>query len=67
MSDRRTPTETIIAAMEAAGEATECLVILTTADGSILTLGSSPARVVRLGLIETAKAWLIADMIKEAD
>ena len=61
----RTPTETLIAAMEEAGEAAECLVIMTTADGHILTLGTTDRRVLRLGMIETAKQWIVAEMAAE--
>jgi hypothetical protein len=66
MSQTRTPTDTLIAAMEEAGSAKECLVIMTTEDGHILTLGSTEQRVLRLGMIETAKQWLIADMVTES-
>jgi hypothetical protein len=66
MGETRTPTETIVAAMEEAETATECLIIMTSSDGHILTLGSSGSRIIRLGLIETAKAWIIADMMKES-
>lgn len=62
----KTPTETLIEAMEQVGEATQCLVILTTEDGHILTLGSSDQRVIRFGLLETAKQWMIADMSAES-
>lgn len=55
MAETRTPTDTLIAAMEQAETAQECLIIMTTSDGSILTLGTSDKRVTRLGLIETAK------------
>jgi hypothetical protein len=62
----RTPTDTLIAAMGDVGEATQCLVILTTADGHILTLGSTDQRVIRLGMLESAKQWLVADMTAES-
>ena len=52
--------------MEEAGSAKECLVIMTTEDGHILTLGSTEQRVIRLGMLETAKSWLIADMMAES-
>jgi hypothetical protein len=51
--------------MEEAGEAAECLVIMTTADGHILTLGTTDRRVLRLGMIETAKQWIVAEMAAE--
>jgi len=38
---RRTPTETLVAAMEEAEKAIECLVIMTNSDGEILTIGST--------------------------
>jgi hypothetical protein len=66
MSERRTVTDTLVKAMEEAGAATECLVIMTTEDGHILSLGTSEARVVRMGLLETAKQWMIADMNAES-
>lgn len=66
MEEKRTPTDTLIAAMEQAGEAKECLIILTTEDGHILTLGSTEQRVLRLGLLEAAKQWMIADMVAES-
>jgi len=66
MPTTRTCTDTLISAMEEADQAKECLVIMTTEDGHILTLGTSDQRVVRLGLIEAAKQWLIADMVAEA-
>lgn len=62
----RTVTDTLVAAMEEAGAAKECLVIMTTEDGHILTLGTSDQRVTRIGLIETAKQWILADMFAEA-
>jgi hypothetical protein len=52
--------------MEEADDANECLVIMTTQDGHIVTIGSTDARVVRLGLLETAKQWMVADMAAEA-
>lgn len=66
MAERRTPTETLIAAMEEAEKATECVVIMTQSDGHILTLGSTDQRVVRIGLLETAKQWMLADMVAES-
>ena len=62
----RTPTETLIVAMEEADGTRDCLIIMTHEDGSILTIASSPSRIVRLGLIETAKAWMLADMAVES-
>lgn len=64
--ERRTATDTLITAMEEAGEAKECLVILTTEDGHILTLGTTDQRVLRLGMLEAAKQWMVADMVAES-
>lgn len=63
---KRSATETLVAAMEEVEDATECLVIMTTQDGQILTLGTTDQRVVRLGMIEAAKQWMVADMTAEA-
>ena len=62
----RSPTDTLVAAMEEAGSARELLVIMTTEDGHILTLATSDQRVIRMGLIETAKQWIIADMVLDS-
>jgi hypothetical protein len=62
----RSPTETLIAAMEEAEDAKECLVVLTTKDGYILTLGSTDQRVLRIGMLETAKQWIVADMLSDS-
>jgi hypothetical protein len=63
----RSPTDTIIAAMEEAAEATACLVIMTDKDGSIITLGSTNVLSTRLGLLEMAKAIILSDMIKRVE
>jgi hypothetical protein len=62
----RSPTDTLVAAMEEAGLARELLVIMTTEDGHILTVATSDQRVIRMGLIETAKQWIIADMVSDS-
>ena len=62
----RTPTDTLVAAMENAETAKQLIVIMTSEDGHILTLGTTDQRVVRLGLIEAAKQWMIADMVAES-
>jgi len=62
----RTPTETIVAAMEEAETAKECFVIMTDKDGSIITLGSTSVLSTRLGLLEMAKAIILSDMIERA-
>jgi len=59
----RTPTETIVKAMEEAETAKECLVIMTSADGSIITLGSTSVLSTRLGLLEMAKACILSDIV----
>lgn len=62
----RSPTDTLVHAMEQAGTAKQLLVIMTSEDGHILTLGTTDQRVIRLGLIEAAKQWMIADMVAES-
>lgn len=52
----RTPTETIVAAMEEAESARECLVIMTSAEGDIITIGSTSVFSTRLGLLKMAEA-----------
>jgi hypothetical protein len=42
------------------------MVILTTADGHLLTFGSTDQRVIRLGMLEAAKQWLVVDMMAES-
>lgn len=64
MTSKRTPTDTLIAAMEEAETAEECLVIMTSTDGSIITLGSTDKVSVKLGLLEMAKAICYADVAK---
>lgn len=66
MAASKTPTDTLVEAMDQASESKECMVILTTADGHLLTLCTSEQRVVRMGLLETAKQWMIADMVAES-
>jgi hypothetical protein len=62
----RTPTETIVAAMEEAETAKECLVIMTDKDGSIITLGSTSVLSTRLGLLEMAKTLILSDVVERA-
>lgn len=62
----RTPTETIVAAMEEAGTAKECLVIMIAEDDAIITLGSTSVISTRLGLLEMAKAIILSDMVERA-
>ncbi len=61
----RTPTETLIAAMEEAERAKECFVIMTDSNGEILTLASTSIISTRLGLLEMAKACILSDMINK--
>ena len=60
---KRTPTETLVTAMEEVGDATECLVIMTKAGGDIITLGSTSVFSTRLGMLEMAKTLILKDVI----
>ena len=60
----RSPTETLVKAMEEVGEAVECLIIMTDSNGDIITLGSTDVLSTRLGLLEMAKALTLKDIIK---
>ena len=64
---KRTPTETLVKAMEEVGEAIECLVIMTDASGDIITLGSTSVLSTRLGLLEMAKACILTDVMKSTE
>jgi len=66
LSDR-TPTETIIAAMEEAETATNAIIVMTTKDGDILTLATTSVLSTRLGLLEMAKALIISDLAKNKE
>ena len=59
---RRTPEETLNAALKEVNDAIECLVIMTSEDGSILTLGSTSILSTRLGMLEMAKALIVKDI-----
>ena len=61
---KRSPTETLVKAMEEVGEAVECLIIMTDSNGDIITLGSTDVLSTRLGLLEMAKALTLKDIIK---
>lgn len=67
MTEKRSPTETLIAAMEEAEKADECLVIMTATDGSFLTLGSTDRKSTRLGMIEMAKTIILSDLIDRSE
>ena len=60
---KRTPTETLVTAMEEVGDAIECLVIMTEASGDIITLGSTSVLSTRLGMLEMAKTLILKDVI----
>lgn len=60
---KRSPTETLVRAMEEVGEAVECLVIMTDSNGDIITLGSTTVLSTRLGLLEMAKTLMLKDII----
>lgn len=60
---KRSPTETLVKAMEEVGDAAECLVIMTTSDGAIITLGTTSVVSTRLGILEMAKALILKDVI----
>ena len=60
---KRTPTETLVKAMEEVGDAVECLVIMTEAGGDIITLGSTSVLSTRLGMLEMAKTLMLKDVI----
>ena len=64
---KRTPTETLVKAMEEVGGAVECLVIMTDENGDIITLGSTSVLSTRLGLMEMAKACILADVVKMSE
>ena len=63
----RSPTETLVAAMEEVGEANVCLVIMTDTNGDIITLGSTDVLSTRLGLLEMTKSLMLKDIIKRPE
>ncbi len=58
----RTATETLIAVMEEFGkdEPRDCLVIYTTREGDLCWSSTSDSHVIKLGLIEACKQFMIA-------
>ena len=62
---KRSPTDTLVAAMEEAEKAAECLVIMTTTDGDIIYLCSTDAKSTKFGLLEMTKQCIVADMRTE--
>lgn len=65
MAKTRTPTETLIAAMEEAEKATECLAIMSTDDGEIIWLSTNDSKAMKLGLLEVVRQCIIADIKAE--
>ncbi len=65
--NERTPTETIIAAMEEAETATNAIIVMTTKEGDTLTLATTSVLSTRLGLLEMAKAIIISDLVKNRE
>jgi len=61
---KRSPTETLVKAMEEVGAAVECLIIMTDSNGDIITLGSTDVLSTRLGLLEMTKSLMLKDIIK---
>jgi hypothetical protein len=59
----RSPTDTLIAAMEEAETAMVCLVIMTDKDGSIIMLPSTSVLSTQLGLLEMEKAVILSGMV----
>lgn len=61
MSAARTPTETLVSVMEEFGvcEPKECLVIYTNADGDLCWASTSDSQVVKFGLLEACKQYMI--------
>jgi hypothetical protein len=64
---KRTPTDTLVRAMEEVGDATECLIIMTDKNGDIITLGSTSVLSTRLGLLEMAKTLMLKDIITASE
>jgi len=64
---KRTPTETLVTALEEVGDAVECLVIMTDAGGDILTMASTDVLSTRLGLLEMAKTLTVKDIMAMSD
>jgi hypothetical protein len=48
---KRSVTETLVAAMEEAGPAKECIVVMTTEDGNLIWLCTDDSRTVKIGLL----------------
>jgi hypothetical protein len=61
---KRSVTETLIKAMEEADTAQECIVVMTTSEGDMIWLASNDAISVKIGLLESAKCWIVSEMKK---
>lgn len=57
-------TEVIVRAMELVEKATDVLVIMMNDDGHICWICTSEQTVVKLGMIETAKACILSNITK---
>lgn len=64
MAEKRTPSQTLIAALEEFGadEPAECLVIFTTQGGDICTMSSTDLIAVKLGMLEMVKTIVMEDI-----
>ena len=67
MPQRRTPTETLIAAMEEFGkdEPAEVIVVFTTKEGDICNMCSTDTLSTKMGMLKTAEL-LVEEAMKEA-
>lgn len=61
----RSPTDTLIAAMEEVGTARECIIVMINEAGEIIWSCSSDALTVKLGLLETAKHCIVAGIVRD--
>lgn len=59
VTTKRTPTDTLMRALEEFGvdEPTECIVIFQTQGGDICTISSTDTVSTKVGMLETAKHW----------
>ena len=62
MSTARTATETLVTVMEEFGECEpkDCIVIYTNANGDLCWSSTSDSQVVKFGLLEACKQFMIA-------
>lgn len=63
----RSVTDTIAAAMEDADGADECYIVITTSDGDMVTHASTNRMSINIGLLETAKLRLAAQLVKDEE